>query len=76
MLMKLPQNQCPYCRDVWEGRTDAANFYLISESKVTFMKTESRQLSDLLKAHLKVLSVLCNPFNQLNTAILECYVII
>lgn len=27
------------------------------------MKTESKQLSNLLKAHL----VLCNPFNQLNT---------
>lgn len=61
------------CSDVWEGQTDAVNSYLTPENKVIFMK---RQLSNLLNAHLKVQSVLCNPFNQINTGTLEWCIII
>lgn len=59
------------CSDVWEGQTDAASFHLTSESQVIFKK---RQLSNLLKAHSAVQSVLRNPFTQLNAgAVLHNY---
>lgn len=53
-------------------------FFFVSGSLFIFMKIESWQLSNLLKAYFQsvIQSVLHNPVNKVNTGALQCCLVI
>lgn len=74
MLISLHVNSVIQQSAAWEEEAESAAQFFICRSKFIFMKIESWQLSNLLKARFEseIQSALHNPVNRLNAGALRC----
>lgn len=74
MLISLHVNSVIQQSAAWEEEAESAARFFMCRSKFIFMKIESWQLSNLLKARFEseIQSALHNPVNGLNAGALRC----